>query len=112
MSKFIFKICSKREWFNFQKKQNFFGTKKDIEDGYIHLSKKNQIKKTLKKHFFKIDKLILLKIDTSKLNNLKWEKSQEGLIFPHLYSHLNLNDIKGTYKVKLLKNGYHYLDNF
>ena len=105
--RFIYKICNLREWSTFKKKKKFKGTKKDILDGYIHLSKKSQVKKTLKKYYLKKDKLILLKIKTPKLKRLIWEKSSEGKLFPHLYSFLNLRDVKSTYKIFLNKNGEH-----
>ena len=107
MKKFIYKICSKLEWSNFQKKQKFYGTKQDIIDGYIHFSDKNQVKSTLSKHFFGKDKLILLKVDTSKLKNLIREKSTGGKIFPHLYSHLSLKSVKKNFKINLKKNSSH-----
>jgi uncharacterized protein (DUF952 family) len=111
MKKFIYKICSNLEWLNFKKKQKFYGTTQDIKDGYIHFSDKNQVKSTLNKHFFGKDKLILLKIDTSKLQKLIWEKSASGIIFPHLYSHLNLKSVKKKYKVILKKNGSHFFSS-
>ena len=40
MQKFIYKICSSKEWICFKKKGKFYGSKKDLLDGYIHLSKK------------------------------------------------------------------------
>ena len=104
---FIYKICTKKEWKNFKIFFSFHGTKQDIFDGYIHFSTKNQIQSTLDKHFFKKDKLILLKVNASKLENLKWEKSAEGIFFPHLYSYLNLKDVKKNYKISLKKNGLH-----
>ena len=111
MKKFIYKICSKFEWSNFKKKKIFYGTKLDIIDGYIHFSDKNQVKSTLKKHFFGKDKLILLKVDTSKLENLIWEKSANSKIFPHLYSHLSLKSVKKTYEIRLKKNGLHFFSS-
>jgi len=105
--RFLYKICELREWASFQKKKRFQGTKKDIRDGYIHLSKKSQIKKTLKKHYLKKDKLILLKIKISKLKRLIWEKSNDEKLFPHLYSFLNFGDIKSKHKIFLRKNGLH-----
>ena len=111
MKKFIYKICSTREWNEFKKKRKFYGTKKDLLDGYIHFSKKNQIKSTLKKHFFGQDKLILLKVDTSKLENLIWEKSTGNKIFPHLYSYLLLKSVKKIYKIRLKKNGLHFFSS-
>lgn len=108
MKKFIYKICSKPEWLSFEKNLFFSGSKQDIIDGYIHFSEKNQVKSTLNKHYFKKNKLILLKVDTAKLENLVWEKSAEGVLFPHLYSRLNLQDVKNNYQIYLKKNGSHY----
>ena len=73
-----------------------------------HFSEKNQVKSTLNKHYFKKSKLILLKVETAKLENLVWEKSTEGVLFPHLYSRLNLQDVKNNYQIYLKKNGSHY----
>jgi len=109
MQRFIYKICKISEWINAQKKGKFIGTQKDLEDGYIHFSKRNQIKSTLKKHFLNEDNLTLLKIDTSKLNNLIFEKSRNDNFFPHLYSDLKLNHVKKKYKITLRKNGHHTL---
>ena len=109
MKKFIYKICKISEWNSAQKKKFFSGTKKDLVDGFIHLSNKSQIKSTLKKYFSNKNNLILLKINTSKLNNLIFEKSKVGNFFPHLYSDLNLNNVKKTYKIILKKNGSHNL---
>ena len=53
MKKFIYKICKISEWNSAQKKKIFSGTKKDIVDGFIHLSNKNQVRGTLKKYYFK-----------------------------------------------------------
>jgi len=106
MKNFIYKICSSSEWHRFKKKKIFLGTKQDLLDGYIHLSKKNQVKSTLQKYYFKKDNLVLLEVDTSNLKNLVWEKSSEKIIFPHLYSYLNLKSIKKVLELnmKLKKN--------
>ena len=100
------------EWNKFKKKKIFHGTKQDLIDGYIHFSNKNQIKKTLKKHYFKKKNLILLTVDTLKLKNLVWEKSNENILFPHLYSYLNLKNIKNKHKIFLKENGTHTIVNF
>jgi len=101
---YVYKICKKLEWSNIIKKKKFIGTKKDLLDGFIHLSEKKQIKSTLIKHFTNKKNLVLLKINTSNLKNLVWEKSQGGITFPHLYSWMNLNDVNSSYKIILTKN--------
>ena len=64
---FVYKICSKSEWLSAIQNGKFIGTKKDIEDGYIHFSNKNQIKRTLDKYFSKQKDLVL----TNELYRLK-----------------------------------------
>ena len=49
MENFIYKICKEDDWKNAEKMGKFNGTEKDLNDGYIHFSKKNQIESTLKK---------------------------------------------------------------
>tara|TARA_B110000438_G_scaffold301768_2_gene357549 strand:+ start:30 stop:377 length:348 start_codon:yes stop_codon:yes gene_type:complete len=109
INKFVYKICTSSELSKAQVKKKFNGTAKDIKDGFIHLSKKNQVEKTLKNYYFNKDKLVLLKIDTSKLKKLVMEKSRDGILFPHLYSVLSLSDITKKYKILLTKNGSHRL---
>ena len=50
---FVYKICSKSEWFVSKQNKKFIGTKKDIEDGFIHFSGNSQIQGTLNKYFSK-----------------------------------------------------------
>ena len=109
MKKFIYKICLNSEWIDAQKKKIFNGSKKDNLDGYIHFSEKDQVKSTLSRHFLNIDKLVLLKVETSNLKKLIWEKSLDGLMFPHLYSYLEINNVINTYKIILGKDGSHIL---
>lgn len=104
MKKFIYKVCYEKEWLKIRNKNNFSGSKKDISDGYIHFSNKNQIKSTLNKYFSKKEKLVLLKVSTAKLKKIFWEKSTGGDYYPHLYSKLDLKNIKSIYKILIVKN--------
>ena len=51
MKKFIYKICKTDEWTKAKKKRKFIGNKKDVKDGFIHFSKKTQVRSTLKNIF-------------------------------------------------------------
>ena len=106
---FLYKVCNTSEWNNFIKTGRSNGTKKDKLDGFIHLSRKNQVRKTLIKHFSNKNNLVLLKIDSSNLKNLIWEKSLEGQLFPHLYGNLTLAQVKKNYKIILKNNGQYLL---
>ena len=102
--KFVYKICSKAEWLSAKQTGKFTGTKKDIEDGYIHFSDREQIERTLNKYFFKKKNLVLLKITTLKLDNLVWEQISDGNFFPHLYSSFDVSSVIDEYDIILNKN--------
>ena len=111
--KFIYKICSKSELDSEKKNNQFFGSKKDLEDGFIHFSGEEQVRATLKKYYLNQKDLILLKVDTLKLDHLIWEQASDGNMFPHLYSPLDLSNVVGEFKISLKDDGSHILpDNF
>ena len=47
---YVYKICTKQEWDILKQKKSWDGSKSDIEDGFIHLSNKEQVNQTLKKY--------------------------------------------------------------
>ena len=111
--KFVYKICSKSEWHDYKKKGQYKGSKKDLEDGYIHFSGEDQVKGTLIKYYSKQKELVLLKVDAFKLENLLWEQASDGNMFPHLYSSLDVSNVVDEIKIILRDDGSHILpDNF
>ena len=107
--KFIYKICTKLDLQEAKKKGHFIGSKKDLDDGYIHFSGEDQIKETLKKYYLNQKDLILLKVDTLKLDHLIWEQASDGNTFPHLYSSLDISNIVDDFEITLKDDGYHKL---
>ena len=107
--KYIYKICTKLEWEEAKLKGKFNGSKKDLEDGYIHFSDKDQVKQTLNKFYINQTNLIILKVDALKLKNLVWEQSTDGNMFPHLYSDLDLDFVVKEYMIDLKDDGKHDL---
>ncbi|MDC0448869.1 DUF952 domain-containing protein [Candidatus Pelagibacter sp.] len=111
--KFIYKICSKKELEDAKNKNQFIGSKKDLEDGFIHFSGEEQVEGTLKKYYLNQENLILLKVDTLKLDHLIWEQASDGNMFPHLYSPLDLSNVVEEFEISLKDDGSHVLpDNF
>ena len=111
--KFIYKICLKSELDNAKNKNQFLGSKKDLEDGFIHFSGEEQVEGTLKKYYLNQKDLILLKVDTIKLDHLIWEQASDGKMFPHLYSALDLSNVVEEFEISLKDDGSHVLpDNF
>jgi uncharacterized protein (DUF952 family) len=111
--KFIYKVCTEFEWQEAKNKGKLIGLKKDIEDGFIHFSGDDQIAGTLKKFYQNQKDLILLKVDTLKLDHLIWEQASDGNMFPHLYSPLDLSNVVEEFEIFLKDDGFHVLpDNF
>ena len=104
-NEYIYKILTYSEFENLKGNDYFFGTEKDVKDGFIHFSKKEQLIGTLKKYFKNQRELILLKVSIIDLKNLKWEQSSDGQIFPHLYSKLNCKKIIENFKIIENKDG-------
>jgi len=107
--KFIYKIFTKSEWQEIKDKSKLIGSKKDLEDGYIHFSGEDQVVGTLKKFYSKQKDLILLKVDTLKLDHLLWEQASDGNMFPHLYSSLDISNVVDEFEITLSDDGSHNL---
>ena len=109
--KFIYKICTKSELQEAKNKGQFVGSKKDLDDGYIHFSGEEQVVETLKKYYLNQKDLILLKVETLKLDHLIWEQASDGNMFPHLYSLLELSNVVNEFEISLKDDGSHVLPN-
>lgn len=85
----VYKILRPEEWRELRRAGRFEGSKKDLEDGFVHLSTSAQAPETAEKHFAGVGGLILAEVDPSKAGApLKWEVSRGGALFPHLYGPL------------------------
>ena len=107
--KYIFKIIDVDEWQKAKQSKIYSGSSKDIKDGYIHFSGEDQVKETLKKHYSTKKKLVLLKVETLKLDHLIWEQASDGNMFPHLYSPLDIKNVVDEFELPLDNNGIHEL---
>ena len=114
IEEYIYKICSNKNWKIAKEIGVFKGFGIDLIDGYIHFSSKDQVKETARLHFTGERSLLLLKIETKNLK-IKWEKSRNNLLFPHLYDELPLSEIVSVFELKLDENNNHlfpsYLDD-
>ena len=53
MNSFVYRILHPDEWDDFKRKKVFYGNDLDKKSGYIHLSEKKQLKKTINIYFKK-----------------------------------------------------------
>jgi uncharacterized protein (DUF952 family) len=104
----IYKILRAPEWADLQSLGATAGAPIDIADGYIHFSTKEQAAETASKHFAGVDGLILVAFETDTITGpLKWEKSRNDDLFPHLYGPLTLSD--AVWHAEMPWNGTHHV---
>ena len=106
---FIFKIIDKDEWVKAKQLGTFEGSDVDKKDGFIHFSEEDQVSATLKKHYANKENLILLKVNTFKLEHLLWEQASNGHMYPHLYSPLDVKNVEDEFELSLDDDGTHKL---
>ncbi len=96
----IYRIVSESDWQAAQAAGAFAGTAHDLRDGFIHFSTASQAAETAAKHYAgKTDLLLLYVRDSDLTSPLKWEKSRNDDLFPHLYGPL---PVSAVYRVEAL----------
>lgn len=111
----IFHMCRSEEWLLSQDTGYYAGSSQDVADGFIHFSTADQIQASAAKHRTGQTGLVLLWVDPAQLsgNTLKWEKSRNDLLFPHLYGVLNADAVFRTDPLEIGPDGIHiFPDDF
>mgnify|MGYP000395064038 CR=1 FL=1 len=90
----IYKIFREHEYAEFLTAGRTDGAPIDVQDGYIHFSTAEQAGETAARHFAGVEDLFLIAVETDALgDDLKWEPSRGGALFPHLYREMTLADV-------------------
>ncbi|WP_171170353.1 DUF952 domain-containing protein [Ruegeria sp. HKCCA0370] len=90
----IYKIFRAEEWATLQDQGASNGAPIDFADGFVHFSTAEQAAETAAKHFAGVDGLVLLACDADAMgDDLKWEVSRGGALFPHLYRQIRMSDV-------------------
>ena len=104
----IYKIIGRDSWQSAVEAGTFAGAAIDLTDGYIHFSTAEQAKETAAKHFAGKSDLLLVAVETERLgDDLKWEPSRGGALFPHLYASLEPAIVAWVKELPLDENGVH-----
>jgi uncharacterized protein (DUF952 family) len=83
---FVYKIATEAAYAPTRSQSAFVGMPIDLKDGYIHFSTAGQLRETLRLHFAGQAGLVLLAVRSADLgDDLVWEASRGGALFPHLY---------------------------
>ena len=104
----IYKICAASAWREAERQGVFRGSADDARDGYIHFSTASQVAETARKHFFGQTGLFLIAVDADALGNaLRWERSRNHELFPHLYGELDLGAVRNVLNMHARSDGTH-----
>jgi uncharacterized protein (DUF952 family) len=104
----IYKIFRAPEWAAFAAAGTTSGAPVDLADGFIHFSTAAQAGETAARHFAGASGLVLAAVEADRLgNDLRWEPSRGGALFPHLYRDLATADVVWSRPLPLGPDGGH-----
>jgi uncharacterized protein (DUF952 family) len=109
VSVMIFKIVPAALWAAAEPVGHFSGSPVDIADGYIHFSTAAQVGETAARHFAGQAGLLLAAVPSAALGEeLRWESSRGGDLFPHLYGPLPLSVVAWVASLPVGEDGRHF----
>ena len=100
MQEAVYKIFTQAEWGVFQETGRFGGSELDLQDGFIHLSAREQVDGVIERFFQGIRPLYVAGFSSPRiLEHLKWEASGPDGVYPHLYGlELLADDVVDIFK--------------
>ncbi|WP_239083461.1 DUF952 domain-containing protein [Asanoa ishikariensis] len=90
----IYKLLATAEWRAAEAAGVYAGSDFDRGDGFIHFSGTDQVVETAARVFAGQTDLTMLAVDPDVLgDDLRWEASRGGALFPHLYAPMPLTAV-------------------
>ena len=90
----IYKILPRADWDAAYVVGVYEGSELDRKDGFIHFSTADQLQETASRHFRGQADLVVLELEADDFGEeLRWEPSRGGQLFPHLYRVLVQDDV-------------------
>ena len=91
----IYKILLPAEWAGFEAAGRFDGSPLDVQDGFIHLSTREQVPATAARFFAGEPELVILAVDAAAVqDSLRWESD-----FPHVYAALPRTAVTAVHRI-------------
>lgn len=106
----IYKIFRADEWASLQAAGETDGAPIDVADGYVHFSTAETVAETAAKYFAGAEGLVLLAVEADGLDPLKWEPARAGVLFPHLYRKLRVDDVLWSKPLPLVDGAHQFPD--
>ena len=104
----IYHMCRRDEWRAAEGAGLYPGSSQDRADGFIHFSTAAQVVESARRHRAGQSGLVLLAADAGALGeNLRWEPSRGGDLFPHLYGSLPVACVRWVADLPLAADNTH-----
>jgi uncharacterized protein (DUF952 family) len=104
----VYKIVAGEEWSEAEAAGVFRGAAIDRADRFIHFSTAEQAPETAAKWFAGRGDLTLAAVNAEALgDDLRWEPSRGGALFPHLYAALPMSAVVWSRPLPLGPDGRH-----
>ncbi len=109
---FVYRLLTDEEWEEMRKTGAAPQRKIDRDDGYFHLSTKEQALETARLHFRDVEGLLALEIPLSTIAlNVKFELApKRGEKFPHLYGPLKKDHVRRVVRLERTNSGFEFGD--
>ena len=105
----IYKIFRPSEWEALRADGTTQGAPIDLADGFIHFSTEDQVRETVALHFQDAGDLVLAAVEEDALGeDLRWEPSRGGALFPHLFRALSMSDVAWTVTLPQTTEGHEF----
>lgn len=106
MTDIAYKVVAADEWRAAVAEGRYEGSAVDLADGYIHMSTEDQLAETLRKHYAGQADLLMLSVDLTRFgDDLVWEPSRGGALFPHLYAPLSVAAVTASRRLSVTTDG-------
>lgn len=104
----IYTMVRQADWAEAEKTGSYTGSQDDRRDGFLHFSTASQIGVSASKHRAGETDLLLVAVDPASVGDaLKWEKSRNEALFPHLYGALAMSQVSWVKPLPLGDDGQH-----
>lgn len=106
MTDTAYKIIAADEWRAALAEGRYDGSAVDLADGYIHMSTGEQLVETARRHYAGRADLVLLTVNLQSFGDeLIWEPSRGGDLFPHLYAPLPAKAVTAARRFSVAEDG-------
>ena len=104
----IYHMANGADWQAAQADGFYYGTPMDKADGFMHFSTGETVAESAAKHRKGAHGLVLLCVTAENFGeDIKWEPARGGILFPHLFTPLDVRKVDKAVPLPLDENGVH-----